>query len=192
MFIVAGAYEWCAIELFSFIIMDPPDPVTHEELIVEHHISSASIRIKSNLITIPQGWMSCIYCGTSCRLSGRFSYEGRYCWGGWRKTGWLQVLDFKWCLEGLFMFQVPLHWRYRVELYPSQPRITLLGNVFIKLDTLITPCATFLFGFHAHSPFRWHYWRLYRSDWGMTLFIILLSPHRQLRALIMCCNWSKI
>ena len=32
--------------------------------------------------------------------------------------GWLQVLDYKWCLEVLFVFQLPLNYSYCVEVYP--------------------------------------------------------------------------
>ena len=67
---------------------------------------------------VRQGWLSCKSGGTSCRLPGRFSYEVIYLWGGEEKMQ-LQVLDWKWCLEGLFVFQVPVHCINLVELYPS-------------------------------------------------------------------------
>ena len=38
----------------------------------------------------------------------------------------LQVLDCKLCLEDLFLFQVPIHCRYLVELYTSYPMITMI------------------------------------------------------------------
>ena len=32
--------------------------------------------------------------------------------GQWRKNGWLQVLGWKWWLEGLFLLQVNVHYSY--------------------------------------------------------------------------------
>ena len=57
--------------------------------------------------------------------------------GSVKKKGRPQVLDWKWCLEGLFLFQVPVHYIYIVELYPIQPKITLLGTVVYQ-DWYIT------------------------------------------------------
>ena len=35
----------------------------------------------------------------------------------WRKKGWIQVLDWKWCLEVLFLFQFTVNCSYFVKLY---------------------------------------------------------------------------
>ena len=68
-------------------------------------------------------------------------------------TGNLQVLDCKWFSYGLFVFQVPLYLSYLVELYPSYPRITLIGTVFLKLDTLLTRAWLLCFDLILILPF---------------------------------------
>ena len=122
--------------------------------------------ISSKLNTyVIKGWMSCISGGTSCRLPRRFSYE---CWSLWVGEEKRATSDFgwKWFLEGLFLFQVPEHCIYLMELYPSYPRITLLGNFVDQYWYITNPCATFLFGFHAHSLFHWHTWKIGGNTWG--------------------------
>ena len=46
--------------------------------------------------------------------------------GAVKKKGQLQVLDYKWYLEGPFVFQVLAHCRYIVELDPIHHWITML------------------------------------------------------------------
>ena len=50
--------------------------------------------------------------------------------GAVRKTGWLLVLDFKWCLEGLFLFQFPVDCIYHLYHDTSYHGIIPIGVVF--------------------------------------------------------------
>ena len=51
--IITGEYERCAPEWCSLTSMGPPHHATHEELIGVYHLVPVTIKIKSNLVTIP-------------------------------------------------------------------------------------------------------------------------------------------
>ena len=66
-----------------------------------------------------------------------------------------------------------------------------LELLLLNFDILLTPCGKRLFRFHACSPFHWHAWWIGVNTWGVKLFRIPLSPHKNLTALITFCNCSK-
>ena len=136
-------------------------------------------------------WMSCISGGNSCGFPGRFSSESWSRWSGEGGKGQLQVLDWKLCLEVVFVFQVSVHCSYIVEIHPEFPWINLLVTVVARYWYITNPVTDFLFRFYAHSTFHLHAWRLGGNTWGSKLFRISWSPHQNLAALITGYKCSK-
>ena len=102
----------------------------------------------------------------------------------------LQVLDWKWCLEGLFLFQVPIYCSYFMELYPHYPRIDLLGTIIAQYWYITNPVWICLV-FNYCSLFHWHSWRLGGNTWGVTLFKMSLWSQQNFTALITQCNFPQ-
>ena len=63
----------------------------------------------------------------------------------------------------------------------------LLALLLLNLDELLTPCTNFMFGFHDYSTLHWHTCQLGRNTLGVMLFIMSLSLHQHLIALIIHC-----
>ena len=135
--------------------------------------------------------MSCIYGGASCGLPGRFSSECWSFWGSEEKMGdfrcWIESYSWRvsFCFVSLYIADI------LYNLIQGSLWSLFLALLLLKIDTLLTPCATFLFRFHYHYPFHWHAWQIGGNTWGVKSFKISLSPHQHLTALITLCKWPK-
>ena len=91
------------------------------------------------------------------------------------------------CFRSLYI--TAILWNYIRDI----PGPLCLALLIFKIDTLPTPCKTYIFQFHYHSTFHWTTCQLGRNTWEVTFFIISLSPRRTcitrltLKTHIRCC-----
>ena len=114
--------------------------------------------------------MSCRSGDNSCRLPGRFSSDN---WSGW-------VVKKIWVTSGFGLHvmlvgspgvsgpcTLQLYFVTRSKLYWDH---SAWHGCFSRFITLLTPCATFLFGFHDNSPFHSHAWLLRSNTWEVKIY----------------------
>ena len=119
--------------------------------------------------------MCCRSVITPCRFSGRFSFHGWYGWGGEYHLGdfrfWISSDAFRvsWCFRSLYISPILCNMVQAIWRSLWMPRF------FSWSIYLLSPCITFLIGFHSHPSFHSHAWLLRGNTWGVVFINFVIT-----------------